>query len=190
MARSLLILLVVLACFGSLHAQLQSNKSEMTTLVPKHSPKRATLYSAILPGLGQAYNRKYWKIPIVFAGIGTISYFIATYHRNYLQAKEAYNYVANGYDYPINNSLIDKYAEADLLQIRDYYRRNLELSWIYMGLWYILNIIDANVDAHFFDYDISDNLSLQVQPLIESNYSTGNHALPAFQTGVCLHVNF
>ncbi|MDP3445736.1 MAG: DUF5683 domain-containing protein, partial [Ignavibacteria bacterium] len=57
-----------------------------------------------------------------------------------------------------------KYSESDLIQIRDFYRRNTELSIIFLGVWYVLNIVDATVDAHFFNYDISDNLSLHLQP--------------------------
>lgn len=131
---------------------------------PKHSPHKASVYSAVLPGLGQAYNKKYWKIPIVYAGFGTISYFAITNRKEYLVAKEAFIYVSNGEEYPTDNKYVGVYGAADLIQIRDYYRRNTELSWIVMGLWYALNIIDATVDAHFFTYDISDNLSLQVQP--------------------------
>jgi hypothetical protein len=164
MLRNFISLLLLLTLSLSLNAQIKSNKSEMKTAEKIHSAKRATIYSAILPGLGQAYNHKYWKIPIVYAGVGTISYFIISNREIYLQAREAYDYVANGYDYPIDNELVVKYDAADLLEIRDYYRRNLELSWIFMGVWHILNIIDANVDAHFFDYDISDNLTLRIQP--------------------------
>ncbi|PKP53999.1 MAG: hypothetical protein CVT92_01240 [Bacteroidetes bacterium HGW-Bacteroidetes-1] len=131
---------------------------------PKHSPHKASIYSAILPGLGQAYNKKYWKIPIVYAGIGTITYFAITNRKEYILAKDAYNYVSNEEDFPIDNKYVGRYSAADLVQIRDYYRRNTELSWILLGVWYILNIVDATVDAHFFDYDISGNLSLQLQP--------------------------
>ncbi|MBS4062145.1 MAG: hypothetical protein KG029_17240 [Bacteroidetes bacterium] len=137
----------------------------VATSEPKlHSPHKASLYSAVLPGLGQAYNQKYWKIPIVYAGIGTISYLAITNRNEYRLAKEAQVYVSNGEEYPIENKYVGKYSSTDLITIRDYYRRNTEVSWIFLGLWYILNIVDATVDAHFFNYDISDEISLQLQP--------------------------
>jgi hypothetical protein len=137
----------------------------LTTSEPKvHSPHKASLYSAVLPGLGQAYNQKYWKIPIVYAGVGAISYLAITNRNEYRLAREAQVYVANGEEYPIENKYVGKYSATDLITIRDYYRRNTEVSWIFLGLWYILNIVDATVDAHFFNYDISDEISLQLQP--------------------------
>lgn len=137
----------------------------VATSEPKvHSPHKASLYSAVLPGLGQAYNQKYWKIPIVYAGVGTISYLAIINRNEYRIAKEAQVYVANNEEYPIENKYIGKYSATDLITIRDYYRRNMEVSWIFLGLWYILNIVDATVDAHFFNYDISDEISLQLQP--------------------------
>ena len=138
--------------------------SDNMEIKPKHSPHKASIYSAVLPGLGQAYNKKYWKIPIVYAGFGTITYFVVTNRKEYLLAKEAFLYTTNGEVYETDNKYVGKYTEQDLTQIRDYYRRNTELSWIVMSLWYVLNIVDATVDAHFFDYDISDNLSLHLQP--------------------------
>jgi hypothetical protein len=190
MIRYLLALFTVLIFFQPINAQIKPNESELITGTKKHSAKRATIYSAILPGSGQAYNKKYWKIPLVYAGIGTISYFIVSNHKHYVEAREAYDYVSNEYEYPIDNELVDKYDEADLLEIRDYYRRNVELSWIVMGLWYILNIIDANVDAHFFDYDISDNLSMRIQPIIDPFVLNGKSHVNQFQAGIGISVKF
>lgn len=157
------ILSFILLCGFTVTAQ---NADSIVAGAKVHSPHKATLYSMALPGLGQAYNKKYWKIPIVYAGIGTIGYFGLSNRSKYLEAKEAYIYVFNGEDYPIDNDLVDKYEADDLREIRDYYRRNMELSWILMGLWYILNAVDAAVDAHLFDYDIGDDLKVSVNPLI------------------------
>lgn len=80
---------------------------------------------------------------------------------------EAYRYVANGETYPTDNIYVTKYPNtSDLLRGRDFYRRKVELNIIYSAAWYILNVIDAAVDAHFFDYDVSDNLSLKLEPAI------------------------
>ncbi len=160
----LLFLITIFPISGPVHAQ-PVRPADTLALRP-HTPTRAAVYSAILPGLGQAYNRKYWKIPIVYAGFGVITYFIISNTREYKTYKEAYNYVASGDTTFIDNDYVLKYDEQQLLDGKNYYRRNMELSYIIGGLWYILNIIDASVDAHFFDYDVSDDLSLRFDPVI------------------------
>lgn len=139
-----------------------------------HSPHKASIYSAVLPGLGQAYNRKYWKIPIVYGGFAGLGYLVSINTTEYRLAKDAFVYVSTGADYPTENKYVGRYSETDLISIRDYYRRNVELSWILTGVWYLLNIVDATVDAHFFDYDISDNLSLQVEPSVQPSHPITN----------------
>jgi hypothetical protein len=129
-----------------------------------HSVRKAAIYSAILPGLGQAYNRKYWKIPIIYAGFGAIGYFVIRNNKEYNQFEEAYVYVANGETYPIDNPYVTKYTQDQLKEAMDYYRRNRDLSYIIGALWYTLNVLEAYVDAHFFDYDISEDLSMRVSP--------------------------
>ncbi len=139
----------------------------------RHNPKKATIYSAVLPGLGQAYNKKYWKIPIVYVGIGTIYYFAHTNGESYRNYRDAFDY-KSGTNTNVDDEIINianKYSGENLISLRDYYRRNMELSWIIMALWYGVNIIDACVDAHFFEYDIGDNLTLKVEPTIQSNYA-------------------
>lgn len=132
-----------------------------------HSPRKATIYSAVLPGLGQAYNKKYWKIPIVYAGFGGLAYMITSNTREYKKFKEAYIWKVSGDTIPIDNEYIFKYETADQLKRgKDYYLRNVELSWILTGVWYLLNIIDATVDAHLMDYDINEDLSLELEPLV------------------------
>ncbi len=130
----------------------------------KHSPDKATLYAAILPGLGQAYNRKYWKIPIVYAGFGVGGYSISFNRDKYRLFKEAYRYVSAGDTSPTDNPYVTRYNAYQLQVGRDYYRRNLEISYIGTGVWYLLTIVDAIVDAHLFDYDIDENLSLSLAP--------------------------
>ncbi len=136
--------------------------------VEYHSAKKATIYSAILPGLGQAYNKKYWKIPIIYAGFGALIYFINSNGKEYRKFREAYNIVATNdtlnYD---NNEYVVKY-DANLNQLeegRNYYRRNLELNYILTGLLYILNIVDASVDANLYNFDVSEDLSIRFDPI-------------------------
>ncbi len=168
--KSILLIVAIALIIFSKSLIAQDNIINDTLLVKKHSPKKATLYSAVLPGLGQAYNKKYWKIPIVYAGFGVLSYFIISNRDEYFKFREAYDYVMVGdTTIPINNEYVYKYSTDQLSKARDYYRRNMELSIILSGFWYILNILDASVDAHLFDYDISDDLSLHIEPLVKSS---------------------
>ncbi len=137
----------------------------------EHSVGRAAVYSAVLPGLGQAYNKKYWKIPIIYAGFGVLGYFVVFNNNEYKDFKEAYIYVANGETYPIDNPYVTKYNQQQLKEAMDFYRRNRDLSIIIGALWYTLNILEAYVDAHFYDYDISEDLSVSLKP------TTGYHAM-------------
>ena len=145
----------------------QSNTAEDSVLVKKHSPTKATIYSAVLPGLGQGYNKKYWKIPIIYAGFTVFIYFIITNNNEYQKYQDAYTYVATGDTSGTDNEYVYKYTEEQLRQSKDYYKRNKELMIILASLWYVLQIIDASVDAHFFEYDISDDLSIRLDPIIE-----------------------
>jgi hypothetical protein len=133
-----------------------------TSSFVKHSPKKATLLSAFLPGAGQAYNKKYWKMPIVYAAGGTAVYGIVFYTKQYNNFKSAYSErLITG-----NNtaSYYNQFQTPTLKSYRDYYRYYRDLSYIGLGAVYILQIIDATVDAHFFDFKITDDLSLNVQP--------------------------
>ncbi len=119
---------------------------------------------ALLPGMGQAYNHKYWKMPFVYAGFGVIGYFAVVNQNEYTKYSLAYTCKIS--DPNCTNPISLKYQESTLRTIRDYYRRNLQLSYIVMGAWYMLQMIDANVDAHLSHWDISDNLTLDVTPII------------------------
>jgi hypothetical protein len=148
----------------------ESNITEIQ--VSSHSVKKATIMSTILPGLGQGYNKKYWKIPIIYIGLGTIGYSIDFAQTRYKDFQQAYIWRADtdettidNYDPNVENDF-PKYTEAQLQQLRDYYRRNRDLSFIIATGIYILNIVDATVDAHFFSFDISNDLSIGIEPII------------------------
>lgn len=144
--------------------------------------------SAALPGLGQAYNKKYWKIPIIYAGFGTLIYFIQTNGSEYRNFKNAYNIVATGdtASFSTNEYVVRYNRNINQLQEgRNYYRRNLELSYILTGMLYILQIIDASVDANLFDFDVSDDLTFRFEPMT-SNYFLASKPTP----GITLKYRF
>jgi len=116
-----------------------------------HSPHKATIYSMILPGLGQAYNKKYWKIPIIYAGFGVFYYFISFNQKEYMAWRDAYYHaLANDGTEPPVNEYEELYGSRTdiLLDQKNYYRRNRDLTYILTGIWYILNVIDATVAHH------------------------------------------
>lgn len=133
-------------------------------------PKKALWMTFVLPGSGQAYNGKHWKIPIVYVGVGALSYAIAFNTRQYKRYKEAYIYRLDD-----DANTIDPVATQDLTNealqnIREGYRKDLERS--YMGLlgFYALVGVDAFVDAHLQGFDVSDDLSFQLKPSIQGQY--------------------
>lgn len=132
---------------------------------PAHSPVKATWMSAALPGLGQYYNGKYWKIPIIYAGFSSLAYFVIQNRYEYNRYKEAYAISAE-LDDPSQSSniLVQRYSTSQLLSQREYYQSNLELSYILTSVFYLLQIVDATVDAHLYEYDMDDNLSFRVEP--------------------------
>jgi len=128
-----------------------------------HSPKKATIMSAILPGSGQVYNHKWWKVPIIYGGFAALGYAINFNNREYNLYRDAYLLRIDN-----DPSTVDQfngiYTDANLLYLQDYYHRNRDLSIIGAVILYTLNIVDADVDAHLFNFDVSPNLSLNIQP--------------------------
>ena len=172
LVRSLKHLGTCLALSGSclLHCTVMHAQDRDTAFVQQevhdHSPRKATLYSVLLPGLGQVYNQKYWKVPIIYGAGGAFAYFVGFNQVKYKKFRDAY---VNGE--PGTPALIDgQYYDYEILpRGRDYYRRYRDLSALGFGAIYLLNIVDAMIDASFFYYDVSDDLSLQIQPVILEN---------------------
>jgi hypothetical protein len=150
----------------------------------EHSPTKATWMSACLPGLGQVYNKKYWKVPVIYAGFGVMAYFIYTNADEYLNYKCAYIESTNGSQNGNYSTLVKKYSADDLLSAREYYRRNLEISILLSAVWYALNILDATVDAHMYTFNISDRLAMKVEPAL---LPTGFGYKPAGGVKLCLN---
>lgn len=150
-----------------------------------HSPHKASFYAAILPGLGQIYNKKYWKLPILYGGIAATGYAIHFNSKYYNIYKTAYrDYILQD---PGNTSYLEllktksggtivsvesimpggsnaAWFESVLQDKKEYYKRYRDLSYIIMVGVYVIQIVDAAVDAHFYNFDISDDLSMRVSP--------------------------
>jgi TM2 domain-containing membrane protein YozV len=157
---------------------LKKNKVDSSKVVKKtskHNPKVAILLSSIVPGAGQIYNKKYWKAPIVWAGIGTCIYFINSNNTLYKDYKGA---LLQRADTSIKepDKYLDIYSTDQLIALQDQYRQNRDLFIIGASLVYILNIVDALVDAHLFSFDVSDDLSLNWQPYFNYSVNTSNAA--------------
>jgi len=172
-------------------SQTKEGKEEIlpadSTMLQSHSPVKASLYSAIFPGLGQIYNKKYWKLPLVYGGFGVLGYSVTFNQTNFSKYKNAYldfsddipetqsylkviggNLNPADFDpvlYPDTyDSKQEQWFKEQLEHNMDYYRRNRDLSYIGLVGLYLLNIVDATVDAHLFDYDIGNDLSMKIEP--------------------------
>ena len=132
------------------------------------SPSKAAVYSTLLPGLGQAYTKKYWKIPIIYAGLITSGYYLNDNYQKYNSYKKTFIDRVNG---EYNDQYINVYSDNDLQTLTSFYRRNAEVSSLLFLLTYILNILDASVNAHLLNYDISENISINLMPKNMSNNS-------------------
>lgn len=141
-----------------------------SVVVKKQSPTRATIFSTVLPGLGQAYNRNYWKIPVIYAGFGGIGYGLYFYQNYYTEYRDIYNKYRD--DYTLADRLPetirgrDDYTLNDVREERNFARRWRDICIIGGSAWYLLNILDAYVYANLFDFDVSDDLSLHLAPTL------------------------
>lgn len=165
-------------------------------------PKKAAMFSAAFPGLGQLYNHKWWKVPILYAGFAACAYGINYNNERYLVYRNAYidlvdsDPASKRYIYtPIRGTLEEREAiilanksgyETIFEKRKDSYRRDRDLMILVTIGVYVLNIIDANVDAHLSDFDVSNDLSMNITPVLLGDYSgTGKS-----NVGLSLKINF
>jgi hypothetical protein len=120
------------------------------------APAKAAFYSAILPGLGQAYNKHYWKIPIVYGAMGTSVYFFIDNNKEYHRYRNAYKMRLAGK----HDEFYGQYSNQVLINAQRSFQRNRDLSLLLTIGFYVLNIVDANVDAHLLQFNVNNNLSL------------------------------
>ena len=139
------------------------------------APAKAAFYSALVPGLGQVYNKKYWKVPLVYGALGTTIYFYMTNNKLYHEYRDAYKQRLQGYT-------DDKYSYLDnsrLIEAQKFYEKNKDLAALLTGLFYVLNIVDANIDAHLMQFNVNEKLT--IKPDFYRNDFTAKQNL-----GVCL----
>ena len=142
----------------------------------RYDPRKALLYAAILPGLGQIYNKKYWKLPLVYGGFFSIGYAINFYQDNYKTYKSQLFYnLDNGYEADSDSDPNDPngYTTGQLRTIVDKSRRERDFWVIMMGAMYILQIVDAHVDAHLKEFDLNPNLRVSIQPSVNQDELMG-----------------
>jgi hypothetical protein len=182
---------------------IEADTVSVESSVKVHSPHKATMYSVMFPGLGQAYNKKYWKIPILYAGIGVTLYAINWNTKNYKKYKSAYKDFSQYYDYkyqgenptnpieePTSKSFEDIYKTTIDFETssqtqdnnfktvfkngKDSYKHDRDLTYIILVGVYVLNIVDAAVDAHFTNFNVNDDLTIRVEPAVSYSAFSGN----------------
>lgn len=161
----LLLLLLLLPYFGQAQnsAATDTLSINLSTDSSKIFVKHATIMSAALPGLGQGFNKKYWKIPVIYAGIGACAYFIKQNGDSLNHYRSALISELDDDPSTLNNT---QYTGNDLADVVDLYNKWRDIAWFALAGVYILQIIDANVDAHLNQFDVNKNLSLNILPYV------------------------
>ncbi|MEN9489182.1 MAG: hypothetical protein RL494_1447 [Bacteroidota bacterium] len=159
-----------------------------TTKINPLAPARAAFYSAILPGLGQAYNKKYWKIPLVFAAVGGGIYSYTWNRRKYNEYRDAYKerllFGTQSKDAFNNQATGGVYlSEAKLIDAQKQFQRQRDLSLLVTVALYVLNIVDANVDGHLRQFNVNGKLTVRPD-IYDSNINYTQNV------GVTLNYNF
>lgn len=153
---------------------LKSDTVTLTSYAPEHSPRKAILFAAVLPGLGQVYNKKYWKLPLVYGGLIGFGYGINFYQTGYIKYKdELFDVLESTESAPLSAS---GFNEQQLRTIVDRYRRERDFFMILMAGMYLLQMVDAHVDAHLREFDLNPNLQVSIQPTMNNDMMTGRTA--------------
>jgi hypothetical protein len=151
----------------------------------RYSPRKAILYAAILPGLGQIYNKKYWKLPLVYGGFYAIGYAINYYNNLHTEYKGHLFYnLENGREGENDENIETGLTTGQLRNIVDKARRERDFMIILMGGMYLLQMVDAHVDSHLKEFDVNPKLQVSIEPTMEENAWTGR------TTGLALVIRF
>ena len=136
-----------------------SQEEESNSQIDVLRPSKASFYSAVLPGLGQIYNKKAWKVPIVYAAIGISGYSYDFNKKKFWSYRDAYKRRKAGYTDDQYQGIIIN--DDRLLDGQDFHKKYKDLSMVFLVGFYFLNILDANIDAHLLDFNVDENLSFQ-----------------------------
>lgn len=134
----------------------------------KFNPRKALLYSAILPGAGQVYNKKYWKVPLVYGGIIGLGSVVNFYNEKYNQFRDQLFSSLNGTPLPTG------VTEASLRNVIETARRQRDYFMMFTALFYVIQFIDAHIDAHLREFDVNPRLRARIEPAIDNSYLTGS----------------
>lgn len=171
--KPLLSILFSLFLFGLLHSQksdslLQAQRADSIARAKAlhkkiySGPRRASIMSAILPGLGQVYNKKYWKVPVIYVGLGAFGYFFLSNHQEFKYYQKNLRAEADDDPSTVNELYWLNATQLQAEKIR--FRKYRDYCGVGFAVMYLLNVIDANVDAHLKTFDVSDDLSLSIDP--------------------------
>ena len=142
---------------------------EFQSMTGQNDPRKALLYSAILPGSGQIYNKKYWKVPIVWGGLGVLVYAVDFYNQGYTQFRsELFGVLQSGDTFSPSG-----YNESQLRTLTDAYRRQRDFFVVLTGIFYLVQLVDAHVDAHLQEFEVNPRLKISLRPQIENSPLTG-----------------
>jgi hypothetical protein len=157
----------------------KKNILSLDTSAKKYNPKVATFRSAVIPGWGQAYNKKYWKIPIIYGALGITAGIFSYNLKTYKILKEAI--ILRSDTDQRNDSLVDprfvNFSTESIRSYRNSFRQNVDYSVLFFIVFWGLNVVDATVDAHLKSFDVSDNISLRIKPGYNPNTNTGGISL-------------
>ena len=169
--RKIIFLIII-----SFHCCLSQEKS-----LKVYNPKKATKLSAVLPGLGQVYNKQYWKLPVIYGGYAVIGHYIKFNNEMYHDFKNALTLETDNDELTLNP--FPNFSRNSLERNMDFWRRNRDMLIIFTGAYYLLNIVDAHIFAHLNEFDTDNDLSLSIKPSLEK---INNSNL----IGISLYLNF
>ena len=157
----------------------RKNILALDSTTKKHNPKIATFRSAVIPGWGQAYNKKYWKIPIIYGALGTTAGIFFYNLKTYKLLRQAVVYRSD--TIASNDALVDlRFINLSTESIRRYrnaFRQNVDYSVLFFLVFWGLNVVDATVDAHLKSFDVSDDISLRIKPSYNPSNNTSGISL-------------
>jgi Family of unknown function (DUF5683) len=155
---------------------------EIESYSKRFDPRKALLFSAVFPGAGQFYNKKYWKMPIVYGGFGFLIYVANFYHQENLKYRdELFGLINDSSSGGLSPSGLN---EDQLRNVVDQSRRERDFFIILNGLWYVLQMVDAQVDAHLKEFDINPKMQVRIEPMIDNSAMTGRNS------GIALRIRF